>query len=184
MSDNSTDSSSYYVRRRHFVDRNVQGRLITGLILIEVVLFAVAMWFVYHEMQAAIDQELYRVHLVTARSSPVLLHALYQTAPWIILVNLLVLGIIDWVWGRHINLIIGKLRRSARKVAALDLRNPLHDTEHEVLRQARRWIESEHSRCQQIRQLVQALPDQLDATKPAARRQLIEQLQHIRQHLT
>jgi hypothetical protein len=184
MSDNLPISPNYHVRRRHFVDRSVQGSLIAGLILIEVVLFAAAMWFVYQEMQSAIDQQLYRVHQVTTHSSPVLLHALYQTVPWIVLVNLLVLVTIDRVWGRYINIIIGKLRRSAQKVAALDLRSQRYDTEHEVLRQAGLWIESERSRCQQIRRLVQALPDKPNALDAAARQQLREQLQQIRQQLT
>lgn len=184
MSDNLPISPSYHTRRRHFVDRNVQGRLIAALILIEMVLFAAAMWFVYQEMQAAIDQELYRVHQIVARNSPILLHALYQTVPWIVLVNLLVLISLDRVWGRYVNIIIRKLRRSAQNVASLDLRSQLAGTEHEVLHQARQWVASEHSRCQQIRQLVQSLPDQVDVTKPAARQQLIEQLRHIQQQLT
>jgi hypothetical protein len=183
MSDNSLPSTPYHVRRRHFIDRNIQGRLIAGLVLIEVVLFAAAMWFIYYKMQFAIDQELYRVHQLAPHSSPVLLHALYQTIPWIILVNVLVLVGIDWIWGGYVEIIIGKLRCLAHKVAALDLRSQLHDTEHEVLRQARHWLDAEQTRCQQIRQLVQALPDNPDPNAQAERQQLLEQLQHIRQRL-
>ena len=184
MSDNLPLSPNHHVRRRHFVDRNVQGRLIVALILIEIVLFAVAMWFVYQEMQAAIDQELYRVHQVAVRSSPVLFHVLYQTVPWIILVNLLVLVTLDRLWGRYVSIIIRKLRVLAQNVASLDLRSQQYDTEHEVLRQARQWIASEHLRCQQIRQSVQSLPDQLVTMEPAAHQHLIGQLRHIRQQLT
>ena len=183
MSDNSLPSTPYHVRRRHFIDRNIQGRLIAGLVLIEVVLFALGMWFIYYKMQVAIDQELYRVHQLAPRSSPILLHALYQTIPWIILVNVLVLVGIDRVWGGYVEIIIGKLRRLAQKVAALDLRSQLHDTEHDVLRQARHWLKVEQARCQQIRQLVQSLPDTPDPHDPVALHKLNEQLQHIRQHL-
>jgi HAMP domain-containing protein len=184
MSDNQPHSPGQHVRRRHFVDRDVQGRLIAGLILIEVLLFAAAMWIVYQEMQTAIDQELYRVHQIAARSAPVLLYALYHTVPWIVIVNLLVLVAIDRVWGRYVNIVISKLRRSAQHVAALDLRGQLYDTEHEVLRQAKHWIDSEHSRYRQLRQLVQALPDSLDAMDYSARPQLIEQLRHIREQMS
>ena len=183
MSDNPVTPAPHHVRRRRFVDRHLQGRLITGLILIEMLLFAAAMWFVYQEMQSAIDQALYRVHQVVARSSPVLLHALYQTVPWIIVVNLLVLVSIDRVWAAHINTIIGKLRQSAQKVAALDLRSQHDNTEHEVLRLAKRWLEAEQSRCQQIRHLVQALPDKPDPTDTAKQQKLIEQLRLLQHYL-
>lgn len=183
MSEHTLTSPDYHVRRRHYVDRNVQGRLIAGLILVEVLLFAVAMWFVYMELQTTIDQELYRVHQAVAQSGPVLLYALYKTIPWIILVNLVVLIGIDRVWGRYINLIIEKLRRAAQKVAVLDLRDHLTDTEHDVLRQARQWIESEHTRCVQIRELVQMLPTEVSEMDPGERQRLIEQLQQIRNKL-
>jgi hypothetical protein len=183
MSENPLTSSHHHVRRRHYVDRNIQGRLIVALILIEMLLFAAAMWFVYQQMQAAIDQELYRVHQVAARSSPVLLHALYQVMPWIIIVNVLVTIGIDRIWASHINLIVGKLRRLAQQVASLDLRGRVDAPEHAVLRQASQWLEAEQLRCQQIRQWVQTLPDKPDLSDPAQQQRLVAQLQRIQQYL-
>jgi hypothetical protein len=183
MSDKSPAAPVYHARRRHFIDRNVQGRLIAGLILIEVLLFAAAMWFVYLQMQTAIDQELYRVHQLATRSSPLLISALRQTLPWIVLANLLVLFSIDWIWGSYVNMIIHKLRQLARQVAALDLRSQPNAAEHDVLRQAMQWVASEQARCQTIRQLVLALPVQTESMQTASHRQLIEQLRHLHQQL-
>lgn len=67
-------------------------------------------------------------------SSQILLYALCQTIPWIIFVNLLVLIAINRIWGSYIAIIVSKLHRLAHKVAIMDLRSQLHDTEYEVLR--------------------------------------------------
>ena len=183
MSEQTLSASQYHKRRRHYVDRNVQGRLIAALILTEVVLFAVAMWFVYQELQSTIDNELYRVHRVVSQSGPILLHALFKTLPWIILVNLVVLIAIDRIWGTYVNRIIEKLRHAAHKVAVLDLRDHFTDTDHDVLRQTRQRIEIEHARCKEIRELVQMLPTKVaDLTKDDQQR-LIEQLQKIQNKL-
>ena len=62
MSPETLQPTSYQARRKKYVDTSIQGRLIGALLILEVLIFALAMWFVYQELQTAIDNNLYRVH--------------------------------------------------------------------------------------------------------------------------
>ncbi len=62
-------------RRRHFVDASLQGSLVLALLAVEVALFVLALLWIHADLQAVIDERLYRVHQI-APSRPVLMQAI------------------------------------------------------------------------------------------------------------
>ena len=157
MSVDVTPATSHQPRRKKFVDISVQGWLISGLLLLELLIFAVAMWFVYHELQTTIDADLYRVHQPATSSGPVLFNALIHIAPWIILLNVLVLIGIDHLWGEYLTKILGPLRLIIERLSRLDLRgHDVDNIEHVVLDHAHEWLHQEQERCKAIRNLIRS----------------------------
>jgi len=174
----------HHVRRKKYIDTNIQGRLIVGLLLLEVVLFAIAMWFVYQELQLAIDNSLYRVHKPQADSTPILFNALLTTVPWIIFVNVLLLIGLNQFWSKYIAGIIEPLRIIINRLNIMDLRSLRKDgAEHPVIEHAQSWMQQEQERCKKIRELTQSLPSGIKNSTPDEQKFLSEILKSIRQKL-
>ena len=91
MNTETIQSTGYHDRRKKYIDTNIQGRLIAALVLIELLMFTLAMWFVYQELQSAIDTNLYRIHQPHSESRPILLTVLLKAIPWILGVNIVLL---------------------------------------------------------------------------------------------
>lgn len=161
-------SSGYQPRRKKYIDTSIQGRLIITLLILEVLIFSLAMWFVYQELQTAIDNNLYRVHQPDSESRPVLLTALLDIIPWILIINVLLLVGIDRIWGNYLAKIIEPLRHTAERVSHLDLRKAAtaHNN-HSVLEYAQQWTSQERERCKVIQKLVQSLPNQANESEQA-----------------
>lgn len=184
MKQQKQTSPAMQQRRRYFIDRFVQGRLLISLILLEFVIFGVAMWFVYTDLQQHIDSSLYRVHQVQTNSLPVLLSSLLQVLPWIILLNVLVLIVVDKIWAGYIRRIVEELEDIFSDLKNLRIRPPAKiKGEHQVITQAKDWLLYEQQRNQDIRHLLDALPDDLNSLDSAGQYQLNEILVKIQQLL-
>ena len=178
------DATDYQPRRKKYIDSNIQGRLIAGLLLLEVLLFTVAMWFVYQELQMAIDNSLYRVHKPQADSSSILIKALFTTIPWIVAVNVLLIIAIDQLWGKYLAKIIEPLRSIVYRLKSLDLRAHRDvAAEHVVLEHAQDWVHQERERCKAIRQFVQLMPEEITQLNTDERHNTVETLNRIKRHL-
>lgn len=184
MSSGTMKTSNFQPRRKKFVDTNIQGRLIAGLLLLEIIVFAAAMGFVYQQLQTAIDINLYRVHQPDAENRAVLFNALVRTIPWIIGVNILMLIGIDRLWANYVTKIILSLRHIIERVAQFDLHSDsLVSPHHAVLHHAQLWVEAEQERCGNLRRLVQSIPDTVEQTDSTELTRLAEILQQIKQRL-
>jgi len=184
MSVNININPDHHVRRKKYIDSNIQGRLIVGLLLLEVILFAIAMWFVYQELQMAIDNSLYRVHKPQVDSTPILFNALFATVPWIIFVNVLLLIGLNQLWSKYLVGIIEPLRIIINRLKSMDLRGYQDvGTEHLVLEHAQHWIYQERERCKKIRELAQSLPTEITTSTPEEQKFLSETLKAIRRNL-
>jgi len=184
MNTKTKNTFGHQARRKKYIDSNIQGRLIFGLLLLEIALFSFAMWFVYQELQMAIDNSLYRVHKPDAANSPILMNALLTTIPWIIFVNVLLLVGLDLLWGKYLAIILEPLRKIIDLLKSLDLRSHRDVvTEHVVLEYAQHWMHQERQLCKEIRQLVQQLPEQMANLKPDEQQSISETLSKVNQHL-
>ena len=174
----------HHVRRKKYIDSNIQGRLIVGLLLLEVILFAIAMWFVYQELQIAIDTSLYRIHKPQADSVPILFNALLTTVPWIIFVNLMLLIGLNQFWNKYLVGIVEPLRVIIYRLNTLDLRHHREvDAEHLVIENAQYWMRQERERCKKIRALTQSLSTEIKISSSEEQKFLSETLNSIRRNL-
>lgn len=163
MNQPQTTSAAHHQRKRYFIDRIVQGRLVMSLIVMELLIFSTAMWFVYTDLQHLIDINLYRIHQVQLDSLPVLVKSLIHVLPWVMLVNVFALIMVDKVWAGYIRRIVMQLDKTFSDLKKLCITQPDQTKgEHEVITQAKDWLSYEYQRNQEIRKLIQTLPDQLN----------------------
>lgn len=147
------------VRRRHYIDRSVQGRLLVALVLMEFAVFGAAMLLAYVEMNGVIEANLYKIHRPEASSQPLLMEALLPIVLGIFLINLMVVLVATRFWSAYVNAIVRPLQDLFSRVSSLDMREtPLEHERHEVLALGQRWFDTERQRCLAIRDLVDALP--------------------------
>ena len=170
-------------RRRHFVDASLQGSLVLALLAVEVALFVLALLWIHADLQAVIDERLYRVHQI-APSRPVLMQAIWQVLPWLLAANVLAVWLADRLWNIRLRRILGPLQADLDAAAQLDLRRlPEAEPEHPVLAAASAWLRTERERNLAIRRLADALDPGLDAADPAARERARELVARLREHL-
>ena len=167
----------HYRRRRRFVDKMIQGRLLWGLIIIESLLFTAGMIVIYADLQQVLQESIYRVHQEANSGRPVLLKELLMIFPWIITVNLMLLVIVDHRWKKVVRGIVMQLQDILYKVKRLDLRiYPIQQTDHEVLQRAKTWLDKERDRHISLQARVDEIPEQVDVNNA-------EQLSRIREQL-
>lgn len=134
-------------RRRHFVDKMIQGQLLWGLISIECLLFTVGMFVIYSDLQIVLQDSMYRVHQEAKGGRSLLLKELLLIFPWIITANLLLVLVVDRRWKRLVRNIVLQLQDILYRVRRLDLRiYPVQQTDHEVLQHAKQWLDKERDR--------------------------------------
>jgi hypothetical protein len=178
-------SATQHQRRRYFIDRIVQGRLVISLILLELLIFGTAMWFVYTDLQHHIDTNLYRVHQVQLDSLPVLINSLMHIIPWIILVNVLAIIIVDKIWAGYVRKIVFELEKIFFDLKNLNIKQPVKiNGEHEVITQAKNYLFNEYQRNQSIRELVDTLSVDLSTLDKSGRERLSESLDEIQRLLS
>lgn len=150
-------------RRLRIVDDMLQKWLLVALVIMESVLVTAAIWFLYRALDAAVDENLYRVHF--SGSVDMLTLLVREGLPVIgvlLLANLGALMVADRIWICYVNNILAHLRALIGASENLDLRPlPPPPVSHAVLDQAVQWREGEAQFMAQVREAVAALPQEL-----------------------
>lgn len=146
-------------RRRHYVDRVLQGRFLMGLITLEILLFGVGLFIVYQNMNAAIEMQIFQAHTIHESGSSLLFNELIRVMPWILVVNIVAVLITNRVWARYLGNIIQSLRQMLASAAKLDFRDITDqlDGNHEVLEKGTTWMRRERERNQVIKAAIAEL---------------------------
>lgn len=160
----SDEPARQHRRHRHFIDASIQGRLLVALIGLELVLFASAMVWLYLDLSAIIEGNLYRIHYADAGGHSPFLASLVTIIPAILLANLLALWLADVIWRAYVRRIVNQLRRILERISKLDLSERQEDksVQHEVIDRARKWLAYERKEFQAIKNAVETLPDTID----------------------
>lgn len=150
-------------RRRHYVDGRLQGRLVAGLVIFEVLLFSAAMYVLYQDLTDVVEQNMYRAHAAEHRTLPLLFAELLRIGAVLIGINVVAVVAVTYRWRARVDGILGKLERLLSSVRALDFRD-VEDVEtgHEVLESAVKWKRRERERCEKIRAAVASLDPNVD----------------------
>jgi len=175
-------AQSGLARRRHrrFVDGALQGRLIWPLVVFEIAVFAFAMVFVYIELEAVIDSQLYRVHraIVPEQGLSPVLQAVLVALPWILVPNAILIVFIARQWHGRVKAVVEPLDDLFRAAEQLDLRQrTLRVDTHDVLMRATLWHDAQRARCAALRRTL----EQLSGITQGADRE--PELAAVREHL-
>ncbi|HEB85963.1 MAG TPA: hypothetical protein ENI68_02965 [Gammaproteobacteria bacterium] len=173
-------------RRRHFIDASIQGRLLAALVMLELILFSGAMVWLYLDLNAIIEGNLYRVHYADTEGLSPFLAILFTIIPVILLVNLAALWLADVIWRGYVRRIVKQLRRILARISKLDLREQPEDrsVHHDVIEKARSWLANERQTFQEIKKTVSALPETIDFTDEKERVRVRSALRKLRTFLT
>jgi hypothetical protein len=169
-------------RKKHFVDRSLQGTILATLVTLEIALVAASSWLVHWHLNELIEENLYRVHL--AASAPIFEQLLQEASGTFALfagINLLALTLAEVAWSVHENAILQEFMCLVDKTRALDFSKDAASAQrHEVLSLTRAWRNGERARLAQLREQMQKL-EVIAAANPAAQhlRDGIEAMQRI-----
>lgn len=149
-------------RRIRYVDARLQARLLAGLVLMELALVAAAMLYVYLDLTAAIDANIYRVHHGAERSVfEVLAPRLGIALAALLALNILAVFTVQRLWRRYVEKLLTEFDTLLERTAALDFRAAGEEAgrpaSHEVLARMHAWRAGEGSRLSGIVSAVRVL---------------------------
>jgi hypothetical protein len=164
-------------RRKHFIDNRLQGRLLVALVLLESMMLALAIIYLYIQFKGIVEQNLYSIHRTSQQA---LLPLFLEQLGWVVLVmsitNTLALYLAHHLWILHVKLIVAAFRETLLRVKSLDFASPVKNTlgvEHEVLILLNQWYRGERQRIFRLRQIINSL------SKPST---LLEEPQSLREN--
>lgn len=168
-------------RRLRIVDHSLQQSMLIALVLMETLIVAGAIWFLYRALADILDQNLYRVHfhgsvdmlsLLVRECTPVL--------GAMLALNFAALVAADRIWAHYVAGIVGTLARLMAAALRLDFGSrEAGPFQHAVLDQAHAWRAAEAARLARARSRIRSLPDALP-DDPAARAALAAALAILR----
>lgn len=153
---------THHCHKIHYVDETLQKFLLIGLVVLETGLAAGLAWMMFWRLSQIIEDNLYRVHLADA--VPMLAQLMHEA---IILLgifsvaNLIALGVVDFIWRRHVHSILRLFKLLMGKTYHLDFTtDPEVSDRHQVLDLAETQRDQDRIRLTAIR-------EQLSRLKPA-----------------
>ena len=166
-------------RSQHFIDKLIQGRLILALVVVEMCLFLVATGYGYWQLNATIEDQMFKIHGLSQSTQPVMYAVLVKIIPWIIFANtLLIIGIDRW-WGRYIKQLVASVRGFSENLKNLNLVDS--ESPRKKLRindSLSKWLKYERKRCSEIREIVDSL-----STQSNDREKCVQGLEHLQRLL-
>ncbi len=151
--------NSEQMRRRHYVDRVLQGRFLMGLVTLEVLLFGVGLFVVYQHMNEAIELQIFQAHASHEGGISLLISELLHVLPWIVIINIVAVLITSRIWSQYLDKVIQSLRLMLAAGAKLDFGSISGQMrgDHEVIDIGIAWIRRERERNQVIKAAIAEL---------------------------
>ncbi|MBC8210533.1 MAG: hypothetical protein H8E21_05645 [Gammaproteobacteria bacterium] len=175
-------------RKQLYTDREIQGYLLLALIIMELVLVGLLLFFMYQGIDQIIEQQLYQIHRKGADSSWV---SIFMLTGWMmggfLLVNLIALYLANVIWGRYIRKTVTDFSKRLDKLQRRDFSNSEQDAEnsHRMIDLMDQWLLKEKNRSHEIALIVEQLSSpEYKALTSSDRQQLQQYLQKYRRLLT
>jgi uncharacterized protein with PQ loop repeat len=154
-------------RNNYYVDHMIQKWLLIGLVALEMLSIAVAVWALYGALDNVIEANTYRIHFhEDSNALPAFFVIGIKIIMGIGIVNFVAIVAADRIWAAYVNRIVRNLDRIMQAAMNFDFSaQTVERREHAVLDHAAGWHEDEATRLQRIRDAVRALPAQLPASQ-------------------
>ncbi len=148
-----------YKRHIKYIDRYLQGRLITTLMVIEALIVTVSMIYLYYDYSALLEDYIYSIHRVA--DEDLFLHMMKHliiVVSCMTMMNIVLLMLANSLWVRHIRRILSCFTSRLRAIRSLDLRQKEPcGVHHEVLDTLENWRGRESLRYNKLSSQLEGL---------------------------
>jgi hypothetical protein len=148
-------------QRKHFYnDARLQGYLITALIVIELLLIAGLLLYLYVEFNRVIDARFYRIHSGGGAASwPEFLTLMLKVIGGFLLANALALYFAHLIWDRYVKRTVDQFADGLNGIIALDFTDSAEANagQHRIIDLLDAWRAQERQRNSEIARLVERL---------------------------
>ena len=140
-------------QRKHFYnDHGLQGYLLAGLILLEITLVLLLLFYLFSELNQIIESHLYRIHNTRSASWPEILSLLATAMAGFLIVNIVALYLAHLIWGRYVRNTISLFSSGLDRIILRDFSGlpPSAPGQHRIIDLLEDWYSRERQRCQSI----------------------------------
>lgn len=166
-------------QRKHFYnDHKLQGYLLVALIVLELVLVALLLTYMYIEINRIIEGHLYRLHNTNTASWPEMLLLLGSAMAAFLIVNIAALYLAHLIWGRYVRQTIRLFSAGLDRIIALDFSGRLQSPpgHHQIIDLLETWFAREQDRNRQIALQLERLNGYAAGPLAAQQRQELRQI--------
>lgn len=154
------------MRKKRYISHQIQGSLLTALIVFEVILISLAILYLYFSLDDIMDQQIYSIH--RKQHSDTLLLIFMELVKVIIIlsiINILALFIVHVFWDLYVKKVLIQFRNELKNIQSLDFRDTQKHAKslHEVPGLVQEWKLLEHQRCQKLTELFNRLDKEIDS---------------------
>lgn len=154
------------MRKTKYISHQIQGSLLIALIVFEVVLISLAIFYLYFSFDEIIDQQIYSIHRKQQHETLILIFMELIKVIFILsIINILALFLVHVFWDQYIKKVLKQFRHELKNIQSLNF-NESHKHRknlHEVLDLVEKWKLLEQQRCLKLTKLCQQLDEQLES---------------------
>lgn len=147
-------------RKKIFVDNRLQGRLILAMVIVEMVILAVAMFYLNYRFASIIEDNLYSIH---RSSQEDMLLVFASQIGWVVfemgVLNVMMLFTAHYFWSQQIGTVVEVFRKELSLIRSLNFSKPDHVDKpiHELLTLVELWFSSERKRVSRLKSEIQKI---------------------------
>lgn len=147
------------LRRRHYVDYQIQRGMIICLIVLEVALLFWALLFLYQGFSQSVTDQLYQVHgNISRNDESIFLHLVLRILVGLLFANIVALIVADFVWDQYIRWILRDFHTALKSIATLNFRHrPSSEGSHKVIDLLDKWRSREQTIWQEVKRLTERI---------------------------
>lgn len=143
------------LRHLHYINPAIQKRLMISLIIAELILISLTVFWLYIDMDTLIENNMFKIHIQETLSTEFFIIRLTKAAVVLLIVNALVASTIVWYWKNYIKQIITPLVEVSDSIQRLDFSITPHiSIPHETGDIAIQWLQREKEQLSEIRQCI------------------------------
>lgn len=149
-----------YQRRKIFIDSRLQGRLILALVLLEIAILAVAVFYLNSRFSGIIEHDLYAIH---RNSQTDLLSVFAEQIGWVVfemvLLNAMMLFIAHYIWSQQVSSVVQAFRNSLYHIRSMQFfePEPAGKQAHELLSLLNHWYSKEYVRIKSLKNEIRQI---------------------------
>jgi len=145
-------------RKKLFIDKGLQGRLILLMVALEIIILATAMFYLNYRFASMIEHDLYAIHRI---SQDDMLSAFAEQIGWVVfgmgILNALMLFLAHYIWSCQISSVVQAFRDHLNHIRSLQFIELEHDNKpvHELLTLLDQWYSNERIRIAALKQEIE-----------------------------